>query len=95
MDGKKLHKDGLQTAESVLGLGLVVVKELQERGIVTVFLNDYGEVEICPQGEYLLDARPEEEALDTLLANNYSDAQLAAYINGRIARARLSHGTNL
>lgn len=90
MAGKKLSKDGLQTAEAVLGVGLVVVKELQERGIVTVFVNTGGEVEICLPGEYALDALPEDEALTTLLENNYSDEQLMAYLKGRNARARLN-----
>lgn len=92
MDGKKLSRDGLQTAEAVLGVGLVVVKELQERGIVTVFVNSDGDVEICPPGEHALDALPEEEALATLLDGNYSDEQLMAYIKGRNSRARLNRG---
>jgi hypothetical protein len=90
--GKRLSKEGLQTAEAVLGLGLVVVKELQERGIATVFLNQEGDVEMCLPGEYPLDALPEDEALDTLLAAGYSDEQLEAYIKGRSARGRLNRG---
>lgn len=90
MAGKKLSKGGLQTAEAVLSVGLVVVKELQERGIVTVFVNSDGDIEVCPPGEHALDAIPEDEALTTLLEGNYSDEQLMAYMKGRNARARLN-----
>ncbi len=92
MTDKKLQKDGLQTAEAVLGLGLVVVKELQEKGIATVFINSDNEIELCLPGEYPLDALPQEEALDRLLSANYSDDQLIAYLKGRKARERFSHG---
>lgn len=92
MAGKKLSKEGLQTAEAVLGVGLVVIKELQERGIVTVFINAVGDIEICLPGECALDTLSEEEALSALLDNNYSDEQLMAYLNGRNTRARLNRG---
>jgi hypothetical protein len=88
---KKITKEGLQTAEAVLGLGLVVVRELQTRGIATVFVNGSGEIELCPPGEYALDTFPKEEALDTLLEASYSDEQLEAYLKGRAARARLNN----
>ena len=55
MAGEKLSKDNLQTAEAVLSLGLVVVRELHEHGIATVFINSHGEVEICPAREIELD----------------------------------------
>lgn len=90
MAGKKLSRDSLQTAEAVLGVGLVVVKELQERSIVTVFVNEDGEVEICPPGEHTLDVLSQEDALNTLLDRNYSDEQLMAYIRGRTTRLRLT-----
>lgn len=92
MTSKKLSREGLSTAEAVLSLGLVVAKELLEHGIATVFLNSDGEVEVCPPGEYPLDALPQEEALATLLDGNYSDEQMIAYLKGRNARARLNNG---
>lgn len=92
MGDKKITKDGLQSAEAVLGLGLVVVKELQVRGIATVFVNNEGDIELCPPGEHAMDALSTEEALDTLLGADYSDQQLEAYLKGRAARARLNHG---
>lgn len=92
--GETLSQDRLQTAEAVLSLGLVVVKELQEKRIATVFLNDEGQVELCPPGEYLLDSLPEQDALVSLLDQGYSDEQLTAYLKGRNARSRLC-GENL
>lgn len=91
MIGKKLSKDELQTAEAVLGVGLVVVKELQDRGVAILFLNSNGNVEICPPEEYALDTLSQEEALVSLLEKNYSDEQLMAYLNGRNSRLRLKH----
>jgi hypothetical protein len=90
--GEKLSQNRLQTAEAVLSLGLVVVKGLQERRIATVFLNDDGDVELCPPGEYLHDALSEEDALMKLLDQGYSDEQLVAYLKGRKARSRNADG---
>jgi hypothetical protein len=83
---EQLTKDKLQTAEAVLSLGLVVVRELSHKGMATVFLNADGQVEICPFGEMALDIMPQEEALAILLDRNYSDEQLVAYLKGRKAR---------
>lgn len=88
----QLTKDNLQTAEAVLGLGLIVVKELSARGIATVFINDDGAVEICPYGELELDGLTEGQALDTLLDRGYEDAQLFAYLKGRKAREAVTNG---
>ncbi len=72
-----------------------MVKELQERGIVVLFLNSNGNVEICPPEEYTLDALPQEDALVALLEKNYSDEQLTAYLKGRNSRLRLNHVQNM
>lgn len=95
MAGEKLSQNRLQTAEAVLSLGLVVVKGLQERRIATVFLNEDGDVEVCPPGEYLHDALSEEDALVSLLDKGYSDEQLMAYLKGRRARSRNLDGENM
>jgi hypothetical protein len=87
---EKLSRDRLQTAEAVLSLGLVVVRELQEHGIATVFLNSEGMAELCPSGEHVLDALPEEEAVGALLEKSYSDDQLMAYLKGRTSRAKIN-----
>lgn len=86
MAGEKLSREKLQTAEAVLSLGLTVVKELSEQGMVTVFINEAGEVELAPPSEVELDALEMAEALDVLVQNNYTDEQLFAYLRGRKAR---------
>lgn len=91
MAGEKLLKDKLQTAEAVLSLGLVVVRELSQQGIATVFLNQFGEVELAPRGEVGLDELSEDDALGMLLERGYGDEQLIAYLHGRKARKTL-HG---
>lgn len=90
--GEKLSQDKLQSADAVFSLGLVVIKQLQEQRIVTLFLNAEGDVEICPAGEYLHDAIPEEDAILKLLDIGYSDEQLMAYVKGRRARLSKSNG---
>lgn len=73
-------------------MGLVVVRELSQRGIVTVFMNDKGEAELCPFEEMELDLMTEAQALDILLERNCSDEELMAYTMGRQAREARRRG---
>ena len=91
---EKLSKDKLQTANAVLSLGLIVVKELDERGVATVFINEDGEVELALPGEIELDELPEDQAMDMLLDRNYEEEQIVAYLRGRTAR-KAHRGQNL
>lgn len=93
--GEKLSKDKLQTAEAVLSLGLIVVRELFERGVATVFINDAGEVELAPIGEIELDDIEEEQALGELLERGYTDEMLFAYLRGRKARKAHRNGQDM
>lgn len=88
----KVTRDNLQTADAVLGLGLVIVKTLHEQGIVSVFINADGQVELCPLGEIELDSLSEGQALDTLIDRGYEEAQLMAYLRGRAARETHRNG---
>lgn len=90
MSDQKLTKDKLQTAEAVLSLGLVVVKELDAKGIITIFINENGEVELCPIEELMLDSLEHNEALSRLIDLGYEDEQLIAYLKGRRARGKYS-----
>lgn len=92
MAGEKLSHDKLQTAESVLTLGLLVARELLERGVVTVFLNSKGDAELAGLGEVELDGLPQEDALGILLDKGYDDEQLMAYVIGRQAREARRNG---
>lgn len=89
MAGEKLSRDKLQTAEAVLSLGLIVVRELFDRGVATVFINSSGDVELIPPGEIELDGLTQEDALAVLLDREYNDEQLMAYVKGRTAREAL------
>lgn len=70
-------------------MGLVVVKELHERGMATIFINSDGEVELCPPREIELDGLVQEDALGILLDRGYTDDQLLAYLKGRKAREEM------
>ncbi len=86
----RLTKDTLNSADAVLGLGLIAAKALLEKGTVSFFLNKEGQVEVCPVGELELDGLEQEDALAVLLDRGYSDEQLMAYLQGREARG--THG---
>ena len=83
-----LTRERLPTPEAVLTLGAVVVRALQERGVVTLFVNLGGVVELCPPHEVELDGLPEEEAIQVLVARGYADKLLVAYLKGREARKK-------
>lgn len=90
---EELTKTKLQSAEAVLSLGLIVVKQLQQKGIVTIFINADGKIEFCPFGEIELDGMSQDDALGILLDRGYTDEQLMAYLNGR--KSRETHGKDL
>lgn len=71
----------------MLTLGAVTVRLLQEHGVVSLFINKNGEVEVCPPGEVGLDGLPEDQALSILIDRRYTDKQLADYLKGREARS--------
>jgi hypothetical protein len=83
---QNLTKDRLATSEGVLSVGILAVKELQEKGFVTLFLNKDGEVEFCPRDEIVLDLFPEDQAISLLVEKGYSNSQLTDYLKGRDAR---------
>lgn len=90
MSEEKLTRENLQTAEAILSLGLVVVKELSSSGITVVFINENGEVERCTAFEMYLDLTSQDKALEALIEVGYSDEQLLVYLKGRKARGKLS-----
>jgi hypothetical protein len=84
--GELLSRDNLQTAEAVFGLGMVIVRALQEGKPITIFFNQEGQVELAPYNEVLLDTLPEEEAIEALINKGYSEELILNYLNGRRAR---------
>ena len=83
-----LTKDRLSTPDAVLTLGAVVVRVLQEKGIVTLFINREGIVELCPQNEMELDGLSEDAAIKALVDRGYHDDLVVEYLKGREARKR-------
>lgn len=83
-----LTQDRLLSPDAVLTLGALVAKLLHEKRIVSLFLNEDGVVELCPDGELQLDGETEEAALGKLLDRGYGDEQLLAYLKGRKARTQ-------
>lgn len=79
-------KNNLNSAEAVLGIGLVMAKELLEHGIATVFLNAQDQIEMCPFGEIELDSQEQDYAIHALINKGYNDDQLLAYLTGRKTR---------
>lgn len=82
----------LSTPQAVLTLGALVVRELQQHGRITLFINAAGLVEICPMGELELDGLPEDSAIQMLVAKGYTDSELVTYLKAREARARPHEG---
>lgn len=81
-----LTRERLPTAESVLTLGALAVRFLQERGIVTLFVALDGTVQICPPAELLLDALTEDDAIARLLEMGRDENGIISYLKGREAR---------
>jgi hypothetical protein len=83
-----LTRERLPTPEAVLTLGAIVVRALQEKGVVTLFVNLGGIVELCPPHEVELDGLPEEEAIQALVSRGYADELVITYLKGREARKK-------
>jgi len=81
-----LTKERLPTPEALLTLGALVVRGLQEKGVITLFINLHDVVELCPPGEIEMDGLPENAAITALLEKGYTDKQLVGYLKGREAR---------
>ena len=83
-----LTRERLPTPDAVLTLGALAVRTLQEQGIITLFVNREGVIELCPRGEVELDGLPEDQAITALVDRGYTDEKVIAYLKGREARRR-------
>ncbi len=82
----ELTRETLNSPGAVVGLGMVLAAELEKKGIVVVFFNEAGILELCPVLELQLDVYPQEEAVRHLLAQGYNDEMLITYLKGRAVR---------
>ncbi len=78
--------DSLGSDQAIIVLGHMACIALRSYGQVTFFINAHGNVEVAPVREVGLDALPEEQALEVLIAAGYNDQKLAVYLQGRDAR---------
>lgn len=95
MAGENVSKERLGNIGSVHALGVIAARELQEHGMVTLFVNKEGVVELCPVGEIELDTEDQQDALVMLVNKGYEDAGLEAYLKGREAREALRDAKNM
>lgn len=84
-----LTRELLATVQGISLLGQIAAKGLLDYGQITFFLNADHVVEMAPTKEVSLDALPEVQALEVLVAAGYADTQLATYLRGRDARRRM------
>lgn len=86
MAGEDLTVDRLETPGAVLTLGTLAVRALQQHGVVAMFVNAEGKIELCPPGELELDGLDEAAAIEQLTERGYSKPQMIDYLKGRDAR---------
>jgi hypothetical protein len=87
---RRLHKSDLSNEGTPTVLGFIVARQLMEYGESTVYLDAEGFVAVAAPGEIALDSLPEEMAITTLAAKEWTDEEIADYLKGR--DARLSRG---
>ena len=76
----------LPPGNAVTELTELVLRQLQEHRICTIFINSKGEIELALPGEIILDGLPPIQALQALLQKGYSDQELQHYMYGRTER---------
>lgn len=90
---KPLLVSQVGTTKGVTALGLIAARVLQEHGTVVFQALATGAVVVVPHRELALDDIPEPEALHLLVADGYTDQQLADYLvarDSRLSRAQLA-----
>ncbi len=84
--GDLLSKDKLLSVEALWTLGTLAVRQLQDHGVVTIFVGAEGEILVALPGELELDGTPEAIAIEALLERGYDEDQLISYLKGRDIR---------
>lgn len=77
---------------SIVALGAVAARELMVRREVAFFVDRQGHVQLVPVAELLLDALPEQMAVQEMSKQNVDDDGIEIYLRGRDARTKLRHG---
>jgi len=89
---KPLMLSELTKDASIVALGAVAAKELTIKREVAFFVDRQGQVQIIPVSELLLDAIPEQMAIQAMIDQNIKDSGIEIYLRGRDARMKLRHG---
>jgi hypothetical protein len=85
---RPLTVDRIATTEGASVLGVVCARLLSQHQQAHLFINQDGVVEVIPVEEVGLDLLSEQEALERLVALDYTDLQLESYLKARECRAR-------
>lgn len=85
---KPLILSDLTKDTAILALGAVATKELLIRREVAFFVDLQGQIQIIPIAELLLDALPEQMAIQEMLKQQLVDEDITLYLRGRDARMR-------
>ncbi len=89
---KPLMLTELTKDASIVALGAVAAKELSLKREVAFFVDRQGQVQIVPVAELLLDAVPEEMAINGMTHQGCEDQEIENYLRGRDARMKSRHG---
>lgn len=89
---KPLVISDLAKDASIVALGAIAAKELMIKREVSFFIDRQGQVQLIPVAELLLDALPEQMAIQELLKQSITEEGIEYYLRGRDARMRLRHG---
>jgi len=86
---KPLMLSELSKDASIVALGAVAAKELTIKREVAFFVDRQGQVQVVPVAELLLDAIPEQMAIQAMIDQQIEDTGIEVYLRGRDARMKL------
>ncbi len=86
----RIHVAALNSTGAVAAIGLVAATALQKVGLVSLMVGTDGYIEVVPAGELEMDHWSEDDALQSLVANGYTDNQLQEYLRQRAIRRPVS-----
>jgi len=84
----ELTETNLEDPRALVALGMLVAHALKQNKISSLFLTEEGKVEVILPGELECDSLTEEEAVQRLSEEGFSDRMLVAYLKGRDTRLK-------
>ena len=89
---KPLMLSELSKDASIVALGVVAAKELSLNREVAFFVDRQGQIQLIPVAELLLDAIPEEMAIQEMLRQQIENPGIESYLRGRDACMKTRNG---